>query len=271
LNYRYVLEDDDSKAELWIYRFLTPSGRLQLTIVSTAERMTVTSDLSGAPSREVVAMAEPAGLGEGDVELSWPDLKMRARYVKHEGTNDLERAEGWMPDCESIVGGTLALTKRDLLEQVRTDFLLYVEPPQHLEMLMAALYAARYLPIMAGECEDSAEPMGGSCYYDNLGYFDCTTCCESYRGVTMSVCGGVLGRFCRGPWCLKVGLGVCGGALTLGSNICSVHNCRGKPGDPNCDEDQVCEGHCMNFCGPGWSSGCGQCDSQAPNHQACCR
>jgi len=271
LSYRYVLQEEGSKAELWLYRFRTESGGLELTVRVGHDRYTVTSDLTGEKSREVVSMAAPTGAGVGEIELSWPDLRLQSRYVKHEGSDDLERLEGGTPDCESLVDGTLAVTQQDLLERVSDDYVRYVEPPRHLEELARALYAARYLPLLAAECEVSQEPAGGACYYDTVGYIDCIACCERYSGLATSVCGSVLWKLCFTPWCRGLGAGLCRGAVTFGSEICAGHSCRGKPGNPACDENQVCEGHCMNFCGPGWSSGCGQCDGEAPNHQECCR
>ena len=271
LSYRYVMQEEGSRAELWIYRFRTESGGLQMTVRVKHDRYTVTSDLKGEKSSEVVSMAAPTGAGMGEIELSWPDLRLQARYVKHEGSDELEHLQGGTPDCESLVAGKLAMTQQALLARVRNDYVRYVEPPRHLEELARALYVARYLPLLAAECEVSQEPAGGACYYDNPGYVDCLACCESDSGIANAVCGSLLWKLCFAPWCRGLGAGLCHGAVVFGSGICAGHNCRGKPGDPHCDQNQVCEGRCMNFCGPGWSSGCGSCAGEDSYHQECCR
>ena len=271
LSYRYALQEEGSNAELWTYRLPTEFGRFQLTIQSEEDRYTVTSDLEGAPSREVVTLAAPSGAGVGEIELAWPDLRIQARYVQHDGPDDLERVAGWTPDCESLANGKLAMTKRELLERVGEDYVRYIEPPRHLEQLVAALHSARFLPLLAGECEDSRAPAAGGCYYDNSGYIECISCCEIHAGISTSICTIALTRICRSGWCIGLSGRVCGGVVNLASNICSVHSCRGKPGDPGCDQSQPCEGQCLNFCGPGWSSGCGHCDDGGPYQQACCQ
>jgi hypothetical protein len=271
LIYAHDREDEGAKGALHRFRLRTEEGVLSIVTFQSEAEYRVTSELVGSAEQATITITKPSGAAEAEIELDWPGLRTGARFEAYGDAGRFEWVHGWTPECDRLVRGRLATVARDVLAQVESDLALASSPPEHLEVLYGALHVAVYIPAQVAGCEWINAPQAGGCYYDHIGYADCLACCDGQGGVSHMACTGIFLKFCRSPLCVLGGKYACGSAISFGKNLCRNHNCTGKPGDPACDHDASCEGSCIHFCGPGWSSACGSCEGEDATHQACCK
>jgi len=141
-------------------------------------------------------------------------------------------------------------------------------PPESSLSLLATVQLVASLVEGLSGCQD-VSPDAAGCYYDYPLYDDCALCCEADAEIFSIICLGAVWGMCQGKSCRAM-VFLCGGLMQAQVSMCISHNCRGKVGDPTCDDNMPCQGACMSFCGPGYSGACGDCPPDSPQ-QACCK
>jgi hypothetical protein len=271
LSYLYEMQGDETTSELWDFQVRSESDDLRMAIRSGRIDYSVSIDFERTGERSTVTYTAPGDSDAGEFRLAGPDPRVEGHFRGYADATDLSRVAGEPPDCDSMLSGEMADALHRIIRLIERDYLRYLEPPRHLEVLVVALHIARVPPMLAGDCEDANHPAAGACYYDNATFGDCVHCCEDGMGFRTILCLTAFRSVCRGAACAAVSGLVCGGAGKIQKQYCMGYNCRGKPGDPQCDQSAPCEGNCMSFCGIGWGAACGDCSAHAPYRTECCQ
>jgi hypothetical protein len=270
LSYRYSVVSGQDGSEHWQFAIASKSGDLSLSVSSDPLGIEITSDLVHGTFREALTYTVPVGAGVGELAIAWPNDRVSVRFADHGEAGKLAHVDGPLPDCERLGEGELQRTRQSLLKLARADYFTQAEAPRHLKMLVAGLEWATWAPSLAGDCEMAPRPAGGNCYASHGGFNECLQCCELEAGIEAFVCHAASLTMCTTAVCRRFADMLCGGMAVFSASVCTTHNCRGKIGDPGCNQNQPCEGTCMYFCGPGRDSACGTCAGQDVFHQECC-
>jgi hypothetical protein len=264
-SYHYRTASGEADGDLRGFEMETAHGVLagRIEEVGGYGRITLTHGESG--SMAVATFSPPAADGVQDVHMALPDLNDDFYFKVRTDGAEARLVAHSSPDCEAIAAAPLIRAMRDARDGLDRETASIARPPAHLAGVAGAVRISEGL-LQLGGCVDRRRADAGACYYDTRTYGACATCCDDESNAVGVVCSGAAFA-CGGPACeMLVGLG-CNVAVSLADSVCTAHNCGGKPGNPGCRNPKPpCPGSCMQFCGPGWSSTCGEC----PLGRECC-
>jgi len=264
-SYHYSTATGEANGDLRGFEMETDHGTLagRIDEIGGYGRITLTHRESG--SMAVATFSRPVAGNVHDVHLAFPDLSEDFYFRAQSDGSAARLVADSSPDCELLAASPLVNSIRDAREALDRAVASIAQPPAHLAGIAGAVLLPEGL-LRLGGCVDGRRSDAGACYYDTGSYGACAACCNDESSAVGVVCGAAT-IACGTPTCKKlVGMG-CSVAVALANGVCSSHNCNGKPGNPGCRSPKpACPGSCMQFCGPGWSSTCGEC----PLGRECC-
>lgn len=266
VSYRYRTTPDGGAGGVSGFELETPSASLTGTITGAVgyARVVLTEVKSGATA--FVAVAPSPVAGTDDVHLSFPFAGEDFYFESNAVTREVRRLADGAPDCEALSSSPLVRVLAEAADLLRLEVDSEPRPPGHLvEVAAAVLYTDALLQI--GGCARDEGLRAAGCYYDTSKFEQCVECCDRESNAVGVVCGAGVLIACGSSACNKLGAAACTALVELSEGVCVAHNCGGKPGNPGCrDPKPPCPGMCIHFCGPGWSSTCGEC----PAGRECC-
>jgi hypothetical protein len=265
VSYQYSTATGESSGELRGFEMETHHGALagQIETIGGYGRITLTHVESG--SMAVTTFSRSATGSFHDVHLTFPDLNEDFYFRTPSDGGEARLVARGSTDCEVVAANPLVRAMRDARETLESEIASTAQSPTHLLGIAGAVRVSEGL-LQLGGCVDGRRSDAGACYYDTNTYGACAACCNDESNAVGVVCGAATFA-CGTPTCRKLVVMGCSVAVALANGVCTSHNCNGKPGNPGCTFPKpACPGLCMQFCGPGWSSTCGEC----PMGRECC-
>lgn len=256
----------DEAGDVREFRVITQHGELRGRIDhgETLDRISLAHPATGSTMR--IRYVPGCDAGTHDVHLSLPQRNEDAVFLSDDASGEVTPMATEAIDCESLATTPLERARIAAVGRLTREIRAGGSAARQYTQIVGALITPGELVGSIDGCREFAESLASGCYYDSPDFSTCISCCEGWADVTEFLCGGSMLLLCKGPWCRYTTVG-CGGLAEVASRLCTLHNCEGKPGDPGCRPPRPpCPGVCMEFCGPGRGSLCGEC----PEGRACC-
>lgn len=264
VSYRYRTGADGG---LTGFELETPAGALvgRIDAPGGYTRVVLADGASG--TNLVMTQNPPVIAAQEDVHLASPETDEDFYFRARADGDGARLVAGNSPACEGLASDDVVSAVREAATLLSTEIDRHPAPPRHLVEVAATVLYTDALLQLAG-CSTPAATEAAACYYDNSTFVACRGCCENDALGAGFICQLGTMSVCKGMMCKYLTAVGCGAFVEMLAGSCIAHNCRGKggPGSPCSDPKPACPGQCMVFCGPGWSSTCGEC----PEGKECC-